>query len=402
MAYQTLLPRTLQIAPTGRTRYRQLLACCAAAGLMMSGCTSTTKKPQYGTAPPTTTEKLSAMGASVGNSVKAGGTKLASAFKPKSTSSSTSRSDSSSSWWPWKKDDEPGADFYVSLAQVHEQSGNDNGAAEQYERALDKDPKFLPALVGYAHVLDRQGHKVKATDYYLRAVKVAPKDASVANDLGLCYARQGRFDEALEYLEKAVELKPDRDLYRNNIGTLLVELGRPDEAVQQISAVYGEPIARYNVGVLLKQQGKWQDASRQLALAVEKDPGLQEARELLDELTGQSQPREQIASASVIEKTSSVEVDDAAAVADEPTETAALPEVVVRQPTRVAARLPSDAPVKMTAPASTARTSDVPPAPEQRVGRVMIQQQTIPASPPPDGSLPQAVAQPTYTAPSRY
>ena len=58
---------------------------------------------------------------------------------------------------------------------------------------------------------------------------------------------------------KAVELQPDRELYRNNIATVLVEVGRSDEAVRQIAAVYGEPIAHYNVGVLLQQQGKRQD-----------------------------------------------------------------------------------------------------------------------------------------------
>ena len=139
------------------------------------------------------------------------------------------------------------------------------------------------------HVYDRQGQKVKATTYYLRAIKRTPKDASIANDLGLCYARQGKFDEALNYLNKAVELQPDRELYRNNIATVLVELGRVDEAVTQVANVYGEPIAHYNVGVVLEQRGRHKAAAEQFELALRKDPGCSR-REWLAQLEAEDEP----------------------------------------------------------------------------------------------------------------
>ena len=168
-----------------------------------------------------------------------------------------------------------------------EQTGEWDLAVMQYEKALAIDKNSAPRWSAMRICSTAEGKRSKRLDYYVRAVKANPNDASVVNDLGLCYARQGKFRPALEYLGKAVELQPDRELYRNNIATVLVEVGRVDEAVSQIAAVYGEPIAHYNVGVLLKQQGKRQEAANQFARAIAQDPGMDDAREWLDRLNAE-------------------------------------------------------------------------------------------------------------------
>ena len=96
-------------------------------------------------------------------------------------------------------------------------------------------------------------------------------------------------------------MQPDRDLYRNNIAAVLVEIGRVDDAVAQVAAVYGEPIAHYNVGILLKEQGKRRAAADQFALALEADPSLTQVREWLDRLNENQKPREQMASAEIVD-----------------------------------------------------------------------------------------------------
>ena len=256
----------------------------------------------------------------------------------------------------------------MALARVHEQSGSYDRAIEQYDKALAIEPENGPALIGYAHVLDRQGQKVKATEYYLRAFKAYPQDASVANDLGLCYARQGKFDRSIEYLEKAVELQPDRELYRNNIATVLVEVGRVDEAVSQVAAVYGEPIAHYNVGVLLKQRGRRQDAVEQFAAAVKQDPSLTQARDWLDQLTAEEEPREQLASAQLAEPASAEPVR--AITAQDPAEPEQAQSPVMRNIStpRVAMRPPTGSPAttsRVVATDSPGVAPGLPPAPSQ-------------------------------------
>jgi tetratricopeptide (TPR) repeat protein len=275
-----------------------------AAGLSIAGCMS--PKPgdaNYGQQP-TGLAALSpsAIGQSVSKSFKAGSDKVSQALKPKPEPQEVAKRDSGGGFWPFKKKDPPPTpEFFVALARVQEQTGEQEMAAAQYEKALALDKNHLDALVGYAHMLDDQGHKVKATEYYLRAVKAHPDDASAANDLGLCYARQGKLDLAIEYLSKAVTLQPDRELYRNNIATVLVQIGRSDEAVRQIAAVYGDPIAHYNVGVLLQHQGKRELAIREFTMAAQQDPGMNEAREWLDRLNADMGPREQLASAQIVD-----------------------------------------------------------------------------------------------------
>ncbi|HEY4307940.1 MAG TPA: tetratricopeptide repeat protein [Pirellulales bacterium] len=320
MVYLSLkLPRcqiNTQREATRRGPGRHLLAALAlGATVALAGCVSTNSTdPGFGQQDQaqSNSSKLAAfspaaIGRSVSGTFKAGTDKVSKAFKPQPPKpEEMPTTEETVGWWPFnKKDDGPGADFFVSLARVHEQTGDLARASGEYEKALAIDHDNSAGLVGCAHLLDRQGEKVKAVQYYSRAAKLYPEDASVANDLGLCYARQGKFDLALEYLGKAVTLQPDRQLYRNNIATVLVEMGRVNEAVAQVAAVYGEPIAHYNVGVLLKQTGKRNAAIQQFALAVEKDPGLNEAREWLDRMNAEEPPREQLAEVQTIDSSAS-------------------------------------------------------------------------------------------------
>lgn len=182
----------------------------------------------------------------------------------------------------------PGADFYVMVAQLKERSGDLAVAEEQYQKALQTEKNYLPASLGLARLYDNQGQMQKATEVYQDAVKKHPKEASPHNDLGLCYARQSRYAEAAAELKRAIELQPDRALYHNNLATVLVELDRPQEALQQLMAGQKPAVAHFNLGYLLAKRGKNEAAAQQFASALEKDPGLDAARQSLDQLAVQS------------------------------------------------------------------------------------------------------------------
>lgn len=368
----------------------------AMAGFSLVGCVS--PKPgdaDYGQQP-TGLAALSpsAIGQSVSKSVKAGTDKVSQSLKPKPKSEEVAKRDSAGGWWPVKKKDPPPTpEFFVALARVHEQTGEHDMAAAQYEKALALDKNHLDALVSYAHMLDGQGQKVKATEYYVRAVKAHPQDASAANDLGLCYARQGKYELALEYLDKAVSLQPDRELYRNNIATVLVEIGRPDEAVQQIAAVYGEPIAHYNVGVLLNHQRRPEQAIRQFAIAIQQDPAMEEAREWLDRLNAEA-PREQLASAQMVED-ESVESSVRPAAQTERIDGKRADAKSSRRGSRVAA-LPKQG-------AASRQEAYVPPKPVDSPAQQPTAQASEPAAVTPAVDMQAIPASPSgYVPPSRY
>ena len=222
----------------------------------------------------------------IGANMKEGADKFASAITPKSNPTSDPKPKSG---WPFSKRDEVSADFYVSIAQVHEQGNDNEEAAAQYEKALSVNPKHLDALLGYAHLQDRNGQLGKAVVLYERAVRAHPKDPRPSNDLGLCYAQQTKYNEALACLQKAVKLNPERELYRNNIATVLVKMERVDEAVEQIAVVYGEGVARYNVALMLNSQGSRAAAVEQFAAALKAQPDLTQAQDWLTQLNGPSE-----------------------------------------------------------------------------------------------------------------
>ncbi len=171
----------------------------------------------------------------------------------------------------------PGADLYIAAAGMYERGGDLVHAAEQYEKALEADPKNQAALLGAARLYDRQDKFEQAIRYYQQTLQHHPKLATAHNDLGLCYARQAKYQESLVALRSAVQLEPTRALYRNNIATVLAELGQNQQALEHLTVAHGRAKAHYNLGYLLYQRGQHQPAAEQFQLALRSDPQLREA-----------------------------------------------------------------------------------------------------------------------------
>lgn len=173
----------------------------------------------------------------------------------------------------------PGAKLYVSLAEMHKKAGNLEAAVENYDRAIEAEPKSLPALLGMAHLYDGNGNTAKALEYYNRAVKAHDDSAAAHNDLGLCLLRDNQPKESIEELKKAIDLEPTKPLYRNNLAKILVELDRADEAYKILAPVHGEATAHYNIGYMLNTRGLKAQALEHFRIAAKLDPNLKRAQQ---------------------------------------------------------------------------------------------------------------------------
>jgi Tfp pilus assembly protein PilF len=174
-----------------------------------------------------------------------------------------------------------GANVFLVPGKWLESRGDFPGALSQYEKALQTDPRNLAALLSLARIHCRQSNFEQAETLYQRAIKFHPDSAPALNDLGLCYSHDHKPDQAIAVLERAVQLDPKRDLYRNNLAAALVKAGRPAEALDQLLAVQGEAVAHYNVGFFLYQLGAPDQAARYFERALEKDPALKAAQQML-------------------------------------------------------------------------------------------------------------------------
>ena len=121
---------------------------------------------------------------------------------------------------------------------------------------------------------------------YQQSAAAHPQNAKILNDLALCYARSGQLPASAQLLDQATRLQPQKKLYRNNFAKVLIELNQIDGAVAQLSTVHQPAIVHYNMGVLLSQRGRTDEAVRFLTAATHINPQMQEAKTLLVQISG--------------------------------------------------------------------------------------------------------------------
>jgi tetratricopeptide (TPR) repeat protein len=186
----------------------------------------------------------------------------------------------------------PTPQLLISMAQTSERQGNIQQARQYYSQALSMWPGHVEVLRAAARMEDRLGELPLAESLYQQAVAANPQHAGARNDLGLCLARQGKLEASVEAIEQAVNLQPDKPLYRNNAATVLVELRQDQRALGHLAAVHGPAEANYNLGQLLVQRGRADEATPFFQAAVEQNPEMQSAHVALAKLQGEEAPEQ--------------------------------------------------------------------------------------------------------------
>lgn len=226
--------------------------------------------------------QIKSMGTTVSSALGKAKTTMLTAFNP-ATPEATDKDDPTSlASMPGKLSPE----LWVMQGQLAESQGQYPKALESYSKALESEPNNLGALVSTARLHDRQGDAAKSVQYFQKALAVNPNDASIHNDLGLAYSKTGNAAAAKDSLMKASSLDSSNVRYRNNLATVLVEHGQVDEAVSQLKQVESAAVAHYNVAYLLFTKQNTAAAQQHLQLALQADPNLQPARDLLSRLGG--------------------------------------------------------------------------------------------------------------------
>ncbi len=82
-------------------------------------------------------------------------------------------------------------------------------AIEQYNKVLELDPNFGPALNMIAYNYSELGDFEKAIEHFRKYAAVSPGDANPQDSIAETYFRMGRLDEAIAKFKEALEMKPD-------------------------------------------------------------------------------------------------------------------------------------------------------------------------------------------------
>jgi tetratricopeptide (TPR) repeat protein len=153
-----------------------------------------------------------------------------------------------------------------------------------FQQALSIDPKYEPAHAALAHLYVELGDYERATAAYQKGLKAFPKQASLWLDQGIFQARRKEWEPAIASLKKAVALEPENRQYSNVLGYCLARAGRYDESLTVFGKTSGQAVACYNVARML-HHNQQDDLSRQyLQQALQANPQLAEARQLLASL----------------------------------------------------------------------------------------------------------------------
>jgi tetratricopeptide (TPR) repeat protein len=156
-----------------------------------------------------------------------------------------------------------------------------------YLKALEINPKHVPAHLSLARLQQANNDMAAAVETYKKALAVTTKDATIWYELGMCQARQKQFDEAADSLQKACELRPDDKKCRETMGYTLARAGRWAEALTTLTGVVGEARAQFALARMLQHTGRTEEARQYVAAALSREPELPGARELLASLTSQ-------------------------------------------------------------------------------------------------------------------
>jgi len=170
---------------------------------------------------------------------------------------------------------------YNYRGRAYGMSGNYDLAIQDYNKAIELNPKYALAYTNRGFAYGRQGNYDLAIQDYNKAIELNPKYALAYTNRGFAYGRQGNFDLAIQNYTKAIELDPNAAAAYYNRGLAYYDKDNYDRAIQNYDeAIELDPnaaAAYYNRGVAYEKKGNYDRAIQDFTKSIELDPKLAKA-----------------------------------------------------------------------------------------------------------------------------
>ncbi|HZP24293.1 MAG TPA: tetratricopeptide repeat protein [Terriglobales bacterium] len=170
---------------------------------------------------------------------------------------------------------------HVAAAQLLQQQKDLDGAAREYQAALQLDGRSQEALSGLASV-DIAGKNYDEAEQVLRKIVAAnPQDAPAHVQLARVLSAEGKNGEAAEQLKIAQQTDAGDPHAALELGTLQVKAGKDAEAEQNfrlaVQKLPNDPEPHFALGSLLMYEKKFPEAQQELLAALKLKPDMAEA-----------------------------------------------------------------------------------------------------------------------------
>jgi serine/threonine protein kinase/tetratricopeptide (TPR) repeat protein len=174
---------------------------------------------------------------------------------------------------------EPGlADGHLALALVFQQTGNEQGALKEIDRALSLDHSNRYTLVWQAQIYARLNRWADAEKTFRQALKEHPNYWLAYNELGFGLHGQARYREAIQAFRAASLAAPKNSMALGNLGGEYLQVGEFEEALRSLQQGFAlEPdsdLVAANTSLAFRYQGKYEKALPFARKAVELNPAL--------------------------------------------------------------------------------------------------------------------------------
>ena len=168
------------------------------------------------------------------------------------------------------------ANDYLKLAQNSIAEKKYKAAITFYHRAIERQPNFVEAYLGWGNLLDRLGATEQAIACYLQALKQIQDNPEIFYRLGNLYQKKSKWSQAAVCYQKAVQYAPNYAEAHHELAEVLSHQQQWSEAI----ASYGQAIrcnstfswSYNNLGYALIQLDRWQEAIPIYQKAIELNP----------------------------------------------------------------------------------------------------------------------------------
>ncbi|MEO1979809.1 MAG: tetratricopeptide repeat protein [Fuerstiella sp.] len=168
-------------------------------------------------------------------------------------------------------------DTMLKFARWREDLGDYQEAKEHYREILTDNPESLPARLGIARIEFAIGRVTEAQEILAATARKHPDSPQVWMEMGRIHSLQEEWDQAIQSLEKAVAIAPASDpalfkATRYELGLALARNDQTEAAQPFLTSAVGSAAAQFNIGFVLHEQGRNEDAAQWFQRALDSHP----------------------------------------------------------------------------------------------------------------------------------
>ena len=180
-------------------------------------------------------------------------------------------------------------EYRYTLAYIYIRFNAAQKAVDAFEKVLEVDDKYVPALTGIGIAHQMLDNVKQAETYLLKAVRLSTNGEApeAYNALGYLYAEQGKkLDEAAKLVLRALKSAPTSGAYLDSLGLIYFKQGKLDAAIENLEQANhylpDTPEILLHLTDAYLEKGLKQKALQTMEHAVRIEPNNAELRQKLD------------------------------------------------------------------------------------------------------------------------